>query len=64
MRYTEFWARMDAALGAAYSRTWADTQVIGALAARTVNEALATGEDPKSVWRAVWAHLELPVSQR
>lgn len=56
---------MNEALGdSAYARTWADMQVIGALGGRTVSEALAAGESPKSVWRAVWETLELPASQR
>jgi hypothetical protein len=64
MRHTEFWARMDRALGAAYAQVWADTQVIGALEGRTVREALDAGIEPKQVWRAVWRVLELPDSER
>ena len=52
MRHTEFWARLDAALGPAYSRSWAGTFVITELG-RTADEALAAGEDPKVIWRAV-----------
>jgi hypothetical protein len=64
MRHTEFWARMEQALGAAYARTWADQQVIAALGHRTVTEALEAGESPKTVWLAVWERLELPASLR
>jgi Protein of unknown function (DUF3046) len=64
MRLTEVWARMDRHLGPAYARTWAETQVIAELDGRTVVEALAAGESAKTVWRAVWAHLELPPSDR
>jgi len=64
MRHSEFWARMDRFLGPAYARAWADLQVIAALGHRTVSEALAAGEDPKTVWRAVWERLELPPSER
>jgi hypothetical protein len=64
MRLTEFWARMDHTLGPAYARTWAETQVIPELAGRTVLEALEQGESAKSVWRAVWQHLQLPASER
>jgi hypothetical protein len=64
MRLTEFWARMDHHLGPAYARTWAETQVIQELDGRTVVEALADGEPAKMVWRAVWAHLQLPASER
>ncbi|MCW2781488.1 MAG: hypothetical protein JWR35_1937 [Marmoricola sp.] len=64
MRHTEFWVRMEQALGPAYARTWADQHVLSDLGGRTVNEALALGESPKRVWRAVWADLDLPLSER
>jgi hypothetical protein len=64
MRHTEFWARMEHALGAGYARTWADQQVISDLGHRTVSEALEAGEPPKQVWRVVWRTLELPDTQR
>ncbi|QBR91433.1 DUF3046 domain-containing protein [Nocardioides euryhalodurans] len=64
MRHTEFWARMEAALGPAYARTWATQHVIGALGGRTPTEALDDGWSPKEVWREVWQVLELPASQR
>ncbi|WP_427894360.1 DUF3046 domain-containing protein [Kribbella sp. GL6] len=64
MRLTEFWARMDHHLGPAYARTWAETQVVQELGGRTVVEALDDGEAAKLVWRAVWAHLNLPPSER
>ena len=63
MRHTEFWARMEQALGRGYARSWADQQTIPDLGGRTVSEALAAGETPKHVWRAVWSRLELPVSE-
>ena len=64
MRHSEFWERMEHALGATYARSWAGDQVIDGLGHRTVLEALAGGEQPKVVWRAVWQRLELPPSQR
>ena len=64
MRHTEFWARMETALGPSYARSWAEQQVLGELGGRTVVEALAAGEPPKVVWRAVWAALELPARER
>ncbi|QNN52252.1 DUF3046 domain-containing protein [Nocardioides mesophilus] len=65
MRHTEFWERMTEALGSsAYARNWAEQQVIAALGGRTVDEALAAGESPKAVWRAVAEVLELPASLR
>jgi hypothetical protein len=64
MRHTEFWARMEHALGPAYARSWAEQQVMSSLGGRTVTEALDAGEPPKQVWRAVWERLELPASER
>ena len=64
MRHTEFWARMEHALGPAYARSWASMFVLGDLGGRTVDEALAAGVPPKEVWRAVWAALGLPARER
>jgi hypothetical protein len=55
---------MDQHLGANYSRTWAREHVLRELGGRTVLQALDAGEDTKTVWRAVWASLELPPSER
>ena len=60
MRHTEFWARMEDALGESYARSWADMFVLADLAGRTANEALAAGVPPKEVWAAVWRVLGLP----
>jgi hypothetical protein len=64
MRHTEFWTRMEAALGPAYSRHWASHHVLAELGGHTVDESLADGTPPKRVWRAVWAALNLPLSER
>ncbi len=64
MKHTEFWVRMDSALGENYSRFWAEQQVIADLGSRTVIEALDAGEAPKTVWRAVWRVLGLPARDR
>ena len=64
MRHTEFWARMEQALGPTYARSWASMFVLGDLGGRTVDEALAAGVPPKEVWRAVWAALDLPAKER
>ena len=64
MRHTEFWARMEDALGPAYAHAWAAQHVIADLGGRTVLEALDAGESPKQVWRAVWATLDLPAHDR
>lgn len=64
MRETEFWERMETALGAGYARFWAGQTVVRGLDGRTASEALAAGESPKTVWRAVWEMLELPARDR
>lgn len=64
MRHTEFWQRLDQHLGQAYSRTWAEQQVLGGLGHRTTLEALDAGVPPKQVWAAVWEALHLPASER
>lgn len=63
MRHTEFWARMNHALGPAASSR-AELMVLTDLGGRTVSEALDAGIPPKQVWAAVWEALELPESQR
>jgi hypothetical protein len=64
MRHTEFWSRMEAALGPAYAKPWASQYVLADLGGRTVQEALRAGADPKEVWRAVWVALDLPATER
>lgn len=64
MRHTEFWARLDHALGLAYSRSWAQQYVMADLGGRTAADALDAGIPPKEVWAAVWSALDLPASER
>jgi hypothetical protein len=64
MRHTEFWARMESALGAPFARFWARQTVLGELGGRTPAEALDAGVTPKEVWAAVWRALELPPVDR
>jgi hypothetical protein len=64
MRHSEFWFRMEHHLGSGYARVWADSHVMSSLGGRTASEALAAGEDPKIVWRAVHAERGLPSSER
>jgi hypothetical protein len=63
MRHTEFWARLEQALGPAYARSWAEQFVISDLGT-TAREALDAGVPPKRVWAAVWQALELPARDR
>ena len=64
MRHSELWERLNLHLGRGYARVWADTQVLRELDGRTANEALAAGVEPKAVWRAVHAALDLPARER
>jgi hypothetical protein len=64
VKHTELWARLEDALGPAYARSWASMYVLAELGGRTVEEALTAGVEPKVVWRAVWAALELPAKDR
>ncbi|NYH89527.1 DUF3046 domain-containing protein [Actinopolymorpha rutila] len=64
MRLTEFWQRMEHHLGSSYARSWARDQVLAELGGRTPQQALDSGVDAKTVWRAVWQALELPASER
>jgi hypothetical protein len=64
VRLTDFWWRMDARFGAAYSRSIAADQVLPQLGGRTVDEALATGADIKSVWIAVCEAFDVPKKLR
>ena len=64
MRHTEFWERMEHALGIDYMRMWAESFVMADLGQRTAQEALDAGVAPKQVWRAVWSALSLPDSEK
>jgi len=64
VKLTEFWERMENQLGKVYSRVWAGEHWIAGLDHRTVIDALADGVPAKAVWRAVWAELELPLTER
>lgn len=60
VKLTEFWDRMRAQFGEVYAESVAKDQVLGALGGRTVNQALADGEDAKTVWRAVVETFDVP----
>jgi DUF3046 family protein len=64
MRLTEFWRRMRAEFGETYADSLARDHVIAELGGRTVEQALAQGEDAKTVWRAVCSAMNLPPSRR
>jgi Protein of unknown function (DUF3046) len=60
VRLTVFWDRMRAQFGDVYADSVAKDQVLAALGNRTVNQALADGQDAKSVWRAVCEAFDVP----
>ena len=64
MRLTEFWVRMKEQFGDVYAESLAKDYVLSNLGGRTVNEALADGEDAKVVWRAVCDTFNVPDSLR
>lgn len=64
MRETELWRRLERHLGPAYARAWATQVVLADLEGRSTQEALDAGVPVVRVWRAVWAHLELPDADR
>lgn len=53
MRLTDFWTRMEQVFGAGYAASVATDQVLPQLAGRTVDQALADGENVRAVWQAV-----------
>lgn len=59
-----FWERMRAQFGDTYADSVAKDYVLSALGGRTVNTALADGEDAKVVWRAVCETFDVPQSLR
>ena len=64
MRLTEFWRRLEEAVGPAYARSWASDHVITELGGRTVLQAIDAGIETVDIWRAVHATLELPAKDR
>ena len=64
MRYREFWDLVEEVFGAAYGRTLASDQVIGALGDRTAAQAIEDGFEPRTVWHALCDALEVPEERR
>lgn len=55
MRLTDFWTRLEQAFGTGYAASIAADQVLPQLDGRTIEQALAAGEETHVVWRAVCA---------
>jgi hypothetical protein len=64
VRMTAFWDRMRAQFGEVYAQSLAKDYVFASLGDRTVERALADGEDVKVVWRAVCEAFKLPENVR
>jgi Protein of unknown function (DUF3046) len=64
VRLTEFWARMKAQFGEVYAQSVAKDYVFARLGGRTIERALADGEDAKVVWRAVCETFDVPEKLR
>jgi Protein of unknown function (DUF3046) len=64
MRTTEFWERMRTQFGDVYAQSVAKDYVFAGLGDRTVERALADGEDVKAVWRAVCDTFNVPENLR
>jgi Protein of unknown function (DUF3046) len=60
VRLTMFWERMRAQFGETYADSVARDYVLAGLGGRTVDQALADGEDAKVVWRAVCEAFRVP----
>lgn len=55
---------METHLGTSYARSYARDHVLSELEGRTVEQALADGEDATRVWRAVVVAQNLPTRYR
>jgi len=59
-----FWERMNAQFGEAYAESVAKDFVLAGLGGRTVERALADGEEVRKVWLAVCDSFGLPDNLR
>jgi len=64
VRLTEFWRRLEEAVGETYARSWAADFHISELGGLTVLQAIDAGVETVDIWRAVHAALALPANQR
>ena len=60
VRLTVFWARMGEQFGDVYAQSVAQDYVLADLGGRTINQALADGQDVKVVWKAVCDAFRVP----
>ena len=64
VRLTVFWDKMRAQFGDAYAASVASDHALGDLGSRTVDQALAEGIEPKTVWHAVCEAFQIPERSR
>jgi hypothetical protein len=64
VRLTVFWEKMRGQFGEAYAASVAKDFVLTGLGGATVNQALAAGTEPKTVWLAVCEAFEIPEESR
>jgi hypothetical protein len=55
VRLTDFWARLEQAFGPTYAHSLAADHTFAELDGRTIDEAVAQGEETATIWRAVVA---------
>jgi hypothetical protein len=63
MRLSEFWDRMETRFGAGYAHSLAKDYRMPLLGG-SVDDAIARGDAPKAIWRAVCAEFEMPAALR
>ena len=63
MRASEFWRAVDHEFGASYGRVVTRDLVLGDVGSVTAEEALARGLDPREVWLALCAAMDVPAER-
>lgn len=61
---SHFRSLMDDEFGPTYAGSLARDHVLGALGGRTVDQALADGESPRTVWEALCDDMDVPAERR
>lgn len=53
VRLTDFWERLEQTFGPAYAHSLAADHTFAELSGRTIDEAIAQGDETATIWRAV-----------
>jgi hypothetical protein len=64
VRVSEFWTLVDDEFGRVHARSLAADLALRSLDDRTAERALADGEDPARVWRAMCEAMDVPEERR